>query len=476
MVAGEQLFSAAELVRLRSWPPEVGSAELVQFFTLAGDDLDWLATAARGATGRRGLAVQLCTLPWLGFVPDDVAAVPVAAATRLASQLGVSRDVLEVYGARAQSRTEHLRLVATRLGWRTAGPAEWKDIGEFLLARAIEHDAPALLFRLACEFCASSRIVRPGPTTLLRTVATAREQATTEVFWRVEPLLGEQRRAELDGLLEVAESLSVSRLAWLHQGATTASPMAIRAELDKLRFLRELDAHQLDMSMLPAARRRRLAGIGRRSRNQALARRDETTRYPVLLATIAECAVEVLDEVVGMFDQAISGVESRARRKLDEFAGRPRPGLRGPAGPARGHPRRDHRPSNPGPRGRAAAARRDRHGPDDRRPTQPGRSAPARSRAPVDDQRQLRVSAGVRPAHHRRDRVRRRPERTGDGDHHGGAAPAGALRPRWTQGPRGRPARVRPDPVAWLSRRRSRGGGHDRLPALLGAVHPAGAA
>ncbi|MDQ6948254.1 MAG: DUF4158 domain-containing protein, partial [Actinomycetota bacterium] len=26
-----------------------------------------------------GLAVQLCTLPWLGFVPDDVASAPPAA-------------------------------------------------------------------------------------------------------------------------------------------------------------------------------------------------------------------------------------------------------------------------------------------------------------------------------------------------------------------------------------------------------------
>jgi hypothetical protein len=39
----------------------------------------------------------------------------------------------------------------------------------------------------------------------------------------------------------------------------------------------------------------------------------------VLLATVAECAVEVLDELLQMFDQAISGTENRARRKLDEL-------------------------------------------------------------------------------------------------------------------------------------------------------------
>ena len=61
-----------------------------------------------------------------------------------------------------------------------------------------------------------------------------------------------------------------------------------------------------------------LAGVGRRATNQALARRDADKRYPVLLATAAECAVEVLDELIYMFDQALSNTENRARRKLDE--------------------------------------------------------------------------------------------------------------------------------------------------------------
>jgi hypothetical protein len=136
----------------------------------------------------------------------------------------------------------------------------------------------------------------------------------------VEPLLSGQRRADLDGLLVVEDGMNISRLAWLHRGATSASPMAIRGELDKLRFLHGLDAHRIDLSCLPdALRHRRLAGVGRRAPNQALARRDDDKKFPVLLATLAECAVEVLDELVQMFDQAISGTENRARRKLDEL-------------------------------------------------------------------------------------------------------------------------------------------------------------
>ncbi|MGP3921925.1 DUF4158 domain-containing protein [Streptomyces sp. 8N616] len=43
----------------------------------------------RSPKDRLGLAVQLCTLPWLGFVPDDVASAPPAAVARLSEHLQI---------------------------------------------------------------------------------------------------------------------------------------------------------------------------------------------------------------------------------------------------------------------------------------------------------------------------------------------------------------------------------------------------
>jgi hypothetical protein len=61
-----------------------------------------------------------------------------------------------------------------------------------------------------------------------------------------------------------------------------------------------------------------LAGLGRRLRNQALKDRKPITKYPILLSTLTECYVEVLDEIVGMFDRALSGIENRAKNKVKE--------------------------------------------------------------------------------------------------------------------------------------------------------------
>nr|WP_245722334.1 hypothetical protein [Micromonospora matsumotoense] len=54
-------------------------------------------------------------------------------------------------------------------------------------------------------------------------------------------------------------------------------------------------------------------------------RREPERRYPILLTLLAQSAVDVLDETLLLFDQAISGRESAAKQKVAEAPGRARP-------------------------------------------------------------------------------------------------------------------------------------------------------
>jgi len=315
-VATQDVFSAEELARLRGFP-EINRAELIRYFTLTGADE---AFVRQFRTGRNvlGVAVQLCSLPWLGFVPDEVSLAPDAVVGRLSQRLGIAMGELRGYGEREQTRTDHLREVAGYAGWRSMETAEWKDLDEFLFARAMEHDSPKLLFRLACEYLLSSRVLRPGVILLLRRVAAARAHARTETWSRVRHLLSDRRCAELDLLLVPDAYLGRTPLAWLGVGPTSSSPAAVKAELEKLAYLRRLDAHTVDLSMLPAERRRFLAGVGRRLTVQALQRREPERRYPILLTLLSQSVVDVLDETLLLFDQAISGREAAAKQKVAE--------------------------------------------------------------------------------------------------------------------------------------------------------------
>ena len=69
-----RVFSDEELERLRSFPG-ISREELIRFFTLTPADVAFIDPGrGRWPADRLGLAVQLCMLPRLGFVPDDIAA------------------------------------------------------------------------------------------------------------------------------------------------------------------------------------------------------------------------------------------------------------------------------------------------------------------------------------------------------------------------------------------------------------------
>jgi Domain of unknown function (DUF4158)/Tn3 transposase DDE domain len=315
----EKMFSREQYEQLRSFP-EISRDELFRYFTLTPAEVAFVDPGAgRGSADRLGMAVQLTTLPWLGFVPGDVASAPPAAVARLAGQLGLDPGALRGYGKRTQTRSDHLKLVIKYLRWKTVpdGSHEMKELEQFLLDRAMEHDSPTLLFNLAREYLMSAKVVRPGAITLAKMVGSARDAASELTSQKVEHLLTLQVRQDLDLLLRYDAGLGMTRLVWLTTAAVEATASAVRTSIEKLTWLRNMDAHLLDLSVLPNERRRFLAMVGRRSTVQALERRGER-RYPILLALAAQSAVDQLDEVVALFDQAVSARESKAKTKTDE--------------------------------------------------------------------------------------------------------------------------------------------------------------
>src|SRR4051794_7385090 len=120
-----RFLSDEQVEQLRSFP-DIGREELIKYFTLTPREHGFLDAPGRGADARVGLALQLCTLPWLGFIPDDLENVPQAALLRLTSQLAVFPGALGYYVARTrkrpQTRSDHLKLVMRYLGWKSATP------------------------------------------------------------------------------------------------------------------------------------------------------------------------------------------------------------------------------------------------------------------------------------------------------------------------------------------------------------------
>jgi TnpA family transposase len=311
-------LSDAERERLDSFPALVVAGDIETHFTLSRADRRQIPRTASPAN-RLGFALQLGTLRFLGFCPDDLGSAPEAVVAFVARQLDVAPGELVQYGRRGQTRTEHFRQIRQYLGFRKATAADLARLESWLVDRALEHDRPTLLLRLACEHLLGLRIERPGITHLERLIAAARRRAQQETYQRLSPVLTGDCKARLDGLLTVDAATGRSSLAWLQQSVASSTPPTILVTLEKLTCCRRWGVDRWDVSSLTPNRLKFLAQIARRSTNQALQRMPEQRRYPILVAFLHQTLVDLTDEALDLFDHCLADAYHRARRDLEDF-------------------------------------------------------------------------------------------------------------------------------------------------------------
>jgi TnpA family transposase len=314
-------LNEAERERLRNFPSDIPSDDLITYFTLSPTDMAWVRNH-RGDHNRLGTALQLCALRYLGFCPDDLSRAPAESVAYLADQLEMPMEALDAYGVRVHTRTDHFLEAAAYLGFSSAKSDDLDNLMSWLVERALEHDRGTLLFQLAAEKLHRNKIVRPGVTILERLVAAARVKAQTETHTRMMSLLTDERRVFLDYLLIPDASTSRTPLAWLRQSATANSPNAILTTIEKLIFLRQQGVNGWNLAELNPNRLKHLAQLGKKSTNQALQRASEEKRYPVLLSFLHQMHTEVTDELLDLYIRCLAQTYKRSKRDRDEFSKR----------------------------------------------------------------------------------------------------------------------------------------------------------
>jgi hypothetical protein len=302
--------------RLERFPDRIAVEDLRACFALKERDLT-LVFDQRRPENRLGLAVALSAVRFLGFVPDDIASIPDEALRFLAAQVDAAPHVVLGYGARAQTRSDHLGLVLTHLSWRRWDEDDRERLARWLLERAVEHDVPATLIALAGEHLRARCVMRPPVDTLVRMIATARAEAHRHIDELLSDQLNPSRRRELDGLLDGAAGQS-SDLADLRRRAGRAGVRELKGQVRRYRRLVELGALEIDVSMLPPARRRALETLGRRMTAQQIRRPEPARRHPLLLVLLHALVIERGDELLDLFDKLLRLTDGRARRRVEE--------------------------------------------------------------------------------------------------------------------------------------------------------------
>jgi len=311
-------LSDADRERLSSFPRPVSEQDLIQFFTLTSSDVG-LIMQRRGEHNRVGYALQICTLRFLGFVPDDLMGIDRAVLEYLGRQLQADFRSLKEYAAREQTRSDHLQEIQAHLGYMNFCEGKDAELLEWLSQRAMEHDRPTVLLEQATGWLRSRKIIRPGISVLERIVGSARVRAEMQTFELLKPQLTLNMKRFLERLRLVRPGDDETYLQWLLPGESSNSPKSILSMLEKLEFLKKNRIHRISLSVLNPNRRKLLAQTGRRATSQAIGRMAEQKRYPVILCFLAESLEDITDDLLDMYDRVLAGIHSKSKNDLIDF-------------------------------------------------------------------------------------------------------------------------------------------------------------
>ena len=311
-------LSVIEHQRLSRFPDDMPAGDIGRYYTLSNQDLEEIGKQ-RGSHNRLGFALQLCTLRYLGFIPDDLLAPPVSIISWLTSQLGGSVEDLHLYGQRDQTRSDHLSHILTYTGFQRSTSAHLEELESWLVERALEHDHSSFLLRSGAERLRWQQILRPGLSVLERIVSAARVKARQITFERLKPLLIDTTKTFLDQLLVVEPDHFRTPLTWLQRMPNDHTASQILETLEKISYLKKAGVGSWNLSQVNPNRLKQLANIGAKATNQQLLRSSDMRRYSILIAFIKQALFEMTDVVVDLFNQCLWEIHVDAKNDLNKM-------------------------------------------------------------------------------------------------------------------------------------------------------------
>jgi TnpA family transposase len=212
---------------------------LTRHYSFTRSDRELLA-ARRGNANRLGFAVQLALLrhPGMGLAHMEE---PIEALVAwLAERLNIPAAGFAKYASRAQTMTDHARILAAALGLRPASAADLPFMIEAAAqsASSTDHGQPIVAGVIAA--LRANKVILPAPAVIERAAIAGRARARKRAADALLAGVSEVQIAKLEKLLVVDSTLKATRLAWLRNAPSSPKADHVSQLIERLRFVRDI--------------------------------------------------------------------------------------------------------------------------------------------------------------------------------------------------------------------------------------------
>ncbi|WP_240342479.1 DUF4158 domain-containing protein [Methylococcus sp. EFPC2] len=296
-------------------PAEPSEDELARNWSLASADL--VETShCRGDDQRRRYALRLCMLRTYGRFLDDYRQAPLRIVNHLSRQLQLAPVLVLDHPDRAQTEREQALRIRRYLGLQSFDEDAEARLRDWLREGVLDGRNVAELLARVEDRLRDWQIVLPAPSTLDRIVTSEAARATTALFDTVANQLPDGLRAAIDLLIEVPKGDARSSLFRLKDYPKNAKASTIKGDIVRLHLIEELLADGNDLAEIDPKIIRQFGQLGRRYDAGDLRRFAKPKRDALVGCYLIEARKTLLDQLVEMNDQFLTGMNRRAQNAV----------------------------------------------------------------------------------------------------------------------------------------------------------------
>jgi len=310
-VARRQLLTEEERRLLFGIPYD--SDALTRLYSFTRSD-QALLEVRRGDANRLGFAVQLALLrhPGIGLAQmhDSVDAL----VAWLAERLDIQAAAFAEYAGRAQTMTDHARILAAALGLRPTNAADLPFMIEAAAQCAWGTDRGQPIAAGVITALRAEGVILPAPAVIERAAIAGRARARKRAADAMLAGLSETQLAKLDKLLAIDPSLKATPFAWLRNPPISPKADHVGQLIERLRFVRDIAISPEAEGRIHKERFQQFIREGRISDAHQLARYAAHRRRAILVANIIDLESRLTDALLDMSDKLVGGLFARARK------------------------------------------------------------------------------------------------------------------------------------------------------------------
>ena len=297
---------------------ELTAEQLATHFLLDNKDKVFIFKR-RGNHNYLGIALQLCTVRFLGTFLAEPTKVPTNVVYYIAKQLTIDVGKLNDY-QKSAIRWEHTREICNEYGYSNfTDQLNHFRLVRWLYTRAwLSSERPIVLFDLATNRCVEQKILLPGVTTLARLVAQICERSSQRLWKKLSRFPNQEQLQKLNGLLSVDPKVRQSKLDYLRHPPTVVSPNGIVKALERLNIIRSLGASSWNSSGIPMGKIHKLSRAASVARAQIISRMPEDKKLAHLVAFAIVFTSTAQDDVIEVLDKYLLELFKRTNSRGDK--------------------------------------------------------------------------------------------------------------------------------------------------------------